>query len=140
RLVLVSNQDGLGTESHPLENFQPVHDFIIETLRSEGIEFIAEHIDRTWPHENASTRKPGIAMLKAYVDDSDRYDIKNSFVIGDRINDEKLAENLGTKAIWLNNNPNLGVAENHVLNEDVVALKSSSWKAIYEFLKLGRRK
>lgn len=140
RLVLVSNQDGLGTESHPLENFQPVHDFIIETLRSEGIEFIAEHIDRTWPHENAPTRKPGVAMLKDYISDNEQYDIGNSFVIGDRINDVKLAENLGAKAIWLNNNPDLGMAENHVLNKEIVALESGSWKAIYEFLKLGRRK
>src|SRR5690606_22591916 len=139
-LILVSNQDGLGTESHPLENFQPVHDFIIETLRSEGVEFIAEHIDRTWPHENAPTRKPGIALLKEYLNNRNEYDIENSFVIGDRVNDVKLAENLGAKAIWLNNNPNLGSAENHVINSSVVALESSSWKTIYEFLKVGKRK
>lgn len=139
-LVLVSNQDGLGTESHPLENFQPVHDFIIETLRSEGVEFIAEHIDRTWPHENAPTRKPGIALLKDYLADEKQYDIKSSFVIGDRVNDVKLAENLGAQAIWLNNNPDLGSDENHVINKESIALETGSWKKIYEFLKLGRRK
>ncbi|WP_118194893.1 bifunctional histidinol-phosphatase/imidazoleglycerol-phosphate dehydratase HisB [Albibacterium indicum] len=140
KLVLVSNQDGLGTESHPLENFQPVHDFIIQTLQSEGVEFLAEHIDRTWPHENAPTRKPGTALLTEYLENDDRYDIANSFVIGDRINDVKLAENLGAKAIWLNNNPHLGSKENHILNKEVVALESGSWKSIYEFLKVGKRK
>lgn len=140
KLVLVSNQDGLGTESHPLENFQPVHDFIIQTLQSEGVEFLAEHIDRTWPHENAPTRKPGTALLTEYLENDARYDIANSFVIGDRINDVKLAENLGAKAIWLNNNPHLGRKENHILNKEVVALESGSWKSIYEFLKVGKRK
>lgn len=140
KLVLVSNQDGLGTESHPLENFQPVHDFIIQTLQSEGVEFLAEHIDRTWPHENSPTRKPGTALLTEYLENDDRYDIANSFVIGDRINDVKLAENLGAKAIWLNNNPHLGSKENHILNKEVVALESGSWKSIYEFLKVGKRK
>lgn len=138
-LVLVSNQDGLGTDSHPVENFQPVHDFIIQTLRSEGISFVAEHIDRTFPHENAPTRKPGIAMLTDYLENVDQYDIKKSFVIGDRINDVKLAENLGAKAIWLNNNPALGTDENHILNEEAVALETGSWKNIYEFLAVGKR-
>src|SRR5690606_32332544 len=80
KLVLVSNQDGLGTESHPEENFQPVHDFIINTLKGEGIEFIAEHIDKTFPHENAPTRKPGTGLLTEYFD-AEKYDLEHSFVI-----------------------------------------------------------
>jgi len=139
KLVLVSNQDGLGTDSHPEENFRPVHDFIINTLDSEGVKFIAEHIDKTFPHENAPTRKPGIALLTEYVN-SDLYDLSNSFVIGDRVNDVKLAQNLGAKAIWLNNNPTLGANENLELDHSTIALETSSWKSIYEFLKLGKRK
>ncbi len=137
-LVLVSNQDGLGTDSHPEENFWPVHDFIIDTFAGEGVTFAAEHIDRTFPHENAPSRKPGTALLTAYFDKS-AYDLTQSFVIGDRINDVRLAQNLGAKAIWLRNNDALGAAEAHEVDESVVALETSDWKAIYEFLKLGDR-
>jgi len=139
KLVLVSNQDGLGTDSHPEENFTPVHDFIINTLKSEGVNFIAEHIDKTFPHENAPTRKPGTALLTEYFN-TDLYDLANSYVIGDRVNDVKLAQNLGAKAIWLNNNPTLGINENLQIDPSSVAVETGSWKAIYEFLKLGRRK
>src|SRR5690554_5998211 len=93
QLVLVSNQDGLGTDSYPENTFHPVHNFIIDTLRNENIEFIAQHIDRTFPHENAPTRKPGTALLNGYFDSS-KYDLEGSFVIGDRINDVLLAQNL----------------------------------------------
>src|SRR5690606_39206279 len=102
-LILVSNQDGLGTASHPEENFWPVHHFIIDTLKGEGVIFAKEHIDRTFPHEHAATRKPGIGMLGEYFDTAS-YNLAESFVIGDRANDVKLAENLGAKVIWLRNN------------------------------------
>src|SRR5690606_17604903 len=125
-LVLVSNQDGLGTDSHPEENFWPVHEFIIDTLAGEGVTFAAEHIDRTFPHENATSRKPGTALLTAYFDKA-TYDLTGSFVIGDRINDVKLAQNLGAKAIWLRNNDALGAAEAHEVDESVVALETSDW-------------
>lgn len=137
-LVLVSNQDGLGTASHPEENFWPVHRFIIDTFAGEGVHFVQEHIDRTFPHENAPTRKPGIGMLEAYFD-VDKYNLAESFVIGDRINDVKLAENLGAKAIWLHNNDELGSAENIRAQRDAIALETTDWKSIYEFLKLGTR-
>lgn len=137
-LVLVSNQDGLGTSSHPEENFWPVHRFIVDTFAGEGVTFAAEHIDRTFPHENAPTRKPGTALLASYFDAS-VYDLAHSFVIGDRINDVKLAQNLGARAIWLRNNDALGAAEAHEIDDSVVALETSDWKAIYEFLKLGER-
>ena len=137
-LVLVTNQDGLGTASHPEENFWPVHHFIINTFAREGVVFAAEHIDRTFPHENAPTRKPGTALLTQYFDKT-QYDLANSFVIGDRINDVKLAQNLGAKAIWLRNNDALGAAEAHEIDESTVALETADWRAIYEFLKLGAR-
>lgn len=137
-LVLVSNQDGLGTSSHPEEYFLPVHHFIMETFAGEGVDFAREHIDRTFPHENAATRKPGIEMLREYLDDT-QYNLAESFVIGDRINDVKLAENLGAKAIWLRNNDDLGKAENVTVQSTCVALETTDWKSIYEFLKLGAR-
>ncbi|MBR3634373.1 MAG: bifunctional histidinol-phosphatase/imidazoleglycerol-phosphate dehydratase HisB [Bacteroidaceae bacterium] len=98
-LILVSNQDGLGTASFPENTFWPVHNFIIQTLRGEEIEFSAQHIDRSFPADNKPTRKPGTAMLTAYMQGD--YDLKNSFVIGDRETDRQLAHNLGAKALIL---------------------------------------
>lgn len=138
-LILVSNQDGLGTDSHPEENFLPVHKFIMDTFEGEGVYFSAEHIDKTFPHENADTRKPGTALLKDYFN-SEKYDLRNSFVIGDRINDVLLAQNLGAKAIWLNNDPNLGSEENLKIDTNSIGIETSSWQKIYEYLKYGRRK
>jgi len=138
KLVLVSNQDGLGTSSHPEENFWPVHQFIIDTFAGEGVHFIKEHIDRTFPHEQADTRKPGIGMLKEYLDEN-QYDLKNSYVIGDRMNDVRLAQNLGAKAIWLRNNDSLGVNEKVQFDPSVVALETTDFKSIYEYLKFGHR-
>ncbi len=137
-LVLVSNQDGLGTDAHPEANFWPVHQFVIDTFKGEGVDFVKEHIDKTFPHENAPTRKPGIGMLTEYFDES-KYDLRNSFVIGDRVNDVKLAQNLGAKAIWLRSNDELGKLENHSFEEGAVAIETTDWKSIYEFLKLGTR-
>jgi len=137
-LILVTNQDGLGTPSHPEENFWPVHRFIMDTFAGEGVVFAAEHIDRTFPHENAPTRKPGTGMLTAYFD-LEKYDLSRSFVIGDRINDVRLAQNLGAKAIWLRNNDELGAAEAHPFDPSAVALETTDWQRVYEFLKLGDR-
>ena len=96
-LVLVSNQDGLGTSSFPEETFWPCQNLMLDTLKGEGIVFDNILIDKTFPHENAPTRKPGTGMLGAYMDGS--YDLAASFVIGDRETDVKLAENLGAKAL-----------------------------------------
>lgn len=137
-LILVSNQDGLGTESHPDANFWPVHDFIVETFEAEGVKFTRQHIDRTFPHEQAETRKPGTGMLKEYFDQQ-LYDLAGSFVIGDRPNDVKLAENLGAKAIWLKANE-LGSEEGLEFQEDSIALETTSWKKVYEFLKYNSRR
>ena len=139
-LVMVSNQDGLGTNKFPEEDFLPIHKHILTSFENEGVHFSAVHIDRSHPEDNLDTRKPGIGMLLDYLKE-DRYDLKNSFVIGDRITDVQLAKNLGCKAIWLNNHPGLGGSEvsDAATLEEVVALETSEWRDIYEFLKLGER-
>lgn len=141
-LVMISNQDGLGTASYPEDTFWPVQNFIVSTFENEGVKFSAFHIDRSFPKDNAPTRKPGTAMLTEYFD-SEKYDLKNSYTIGDRKNDVILAKNLGGKAIWLNNNPDLGSAEftqeQHDALQDVIALETTDWQKVYEFLKLGER-
>ena len=93
-LVLVSNQDGLGTEKFPEEQFHPVHDHIMKSFASEGIVFSEELIDKSFPEDNLHTRKPGTGMFTNYLDNP-LYDISNSYVIGDRITDVQLAKNLG---------------------------------------------
>jgi len=97
-LVMVTNQDGLGTKLYPEETFWPVQNFVLKTLENENIIFSNIHIDKTFVGDNASTRKPGTGMLTQYLNNPD-YDIKGSFVIGDRITDVQLAKNLGCKAI-----------------------------------------
>lgn len=140
-LVMVTNQDGLGTEAFPEDQFWPVHRHIVQSFAGEGVHFAAIHIDRSFPHDNAPTRKPGTGMLTRYLDNPD-YDIANSFVIGDRITDVQLAKNLGCRAIWMNQDPGLGAAEiSHSLDElrSVIALESPHWRDIYAFLKAGLR-
>lgn len=140
-LVMVTNQDGLGTDSHPEENFWAVQNFLIETFKGEGIDFSEVIIDKTFPHENAPTRKPGTALLTHYFD-PEKYDLANSFVIGDRITDVVLAKNLGSKAIWIKQDADLGadeVAEQKNELKQFIALDTTNWKDIYEFLKVGKR-
>ncbi|RYZ23978.1 MAG: bifunctional histidinol-phosphatase/imidazoleglycerol-phosphate dehydratase HisB [Chitinophagaceae bacterium] len=140
-LVLVSNQDGLGTAKFPEPDFIPVHRLIMETFAGEGIHFTKELIDRSMPEDGLDTRKPGTGMFGEYLG-NDAYDIPGSFVIGDRITDVQLAKNLGCGAIWLKNNPDLGGAEvkdSAADLEKVVALETQHWRDIYEFLrKRGR--
>jgi imidazoleglycerol-phosphate dehydratase/histidinol-phosphatase len=141
-LVMVTNQDGLGTGSFPEENFWPIHRHIIKNLENEGVSFHATYIDRSFPKDNSPNRKPATGMLKVYINNPE-YDLANSFVIGDRITDVQLAKNLGCKAIWLNNDPNLGAAEVKDNLKDLtetIAIETHSWEKIYEFLKLGLRK
>lgn len=139
-LVMVTNQDGLGTNSFPEADFWPAQNFILRAFENEGVTFKAAHIDRSFPHENAPTRKPRTGMLTQYF--SPDYDLANSFVIGDRITDVQLAQNLGAKAIWMNEGTGLGSAEISAdiqALKDVIALESTDWEKIYEFLKLGLR-
>lgn len=133
-LVMVTNQDGLGTESHPEEKFYPVHNFIIETLESEGIIFKEILIDRTFERENAPTRKPRTGLLEKYIEGE--YDLENSFVIGDRLSDMHLAENLKAKSVFIKNE-HFELAEEDAEKIDFIA---KSWREIYEFLKLPPRK
>ena len=141
-LVMVTNQDGLGTDAFPEDTFWPLQNFVMKSLVNENIHFSAVHIDRTFPAENAPTRKPGIGMLTNYLN-TDAYDIFNSFVIGDRITDIQLAKNLGCKAIWMIEDDSLGAADTKMnveeLRASTIVLESTSWKKIYEFLKLGLR-
>jgi imidazoleglycerol-phosphate dehydratase / histidinol-phosphatase len=140
-LVLVSNQDGLGTETFPERDFWPAHNLVITTFNNEGVFFKEELIDRSFPEDNLPTRKPGTGMFTAYLNNP-AYDIENSYVIGDRITDVQLAKNLGCKAIWLNNHPGLGGAEvADSLDElrKVVSLETTHWKDIYTFLKKENR-
>lgn len=129
-LVMVTNQDGLGTSSFPEEDFWPVHNLILRTLENEGIRFDEILIDRSLPEENAPTRKPGTAMFTKYM--SGEYDLENSFVIGDRQSDIGLAKNLGAKAIYLK--------KDAPEEDESIVLSTGSWKDIYEFLKLGERR
>lgn len=126
-LVMVSNQDGLGTSSFPEETFWPAHNKTLKAFENEGVVFSEILIDRSFEHENLLTRKPGTAMLTHYL--KGNYDLKNSFVIGDRKTDVQLAKNLGCKAIYLNTDK----AEN-------ADLSTSSWAEIYAFLKSEPRK
>ena len=99
-LVMVTNQDGLGTEAFPEKDFWEVQNFIVKTFDNEDIHFEKVFIDKSYPEENLPTRKPGTGMLTEYF--SDKYDLPNSFVIGDRITDVKLGKNLGCKCFWMN--------------------------------------
>lgn len=141
-LVLPTNQDGLGTASFPEETFWPLHNFVMQSFANEGVRFSEVLIDRTYPHENAPTRKPGIGMFTKYINNPD-YDLANSFVIGDRITDMQLAKNLGCKGIWINNDAALGAKEINdkveALRQSTIVLETTEWSMIYSFLKLGLR-
>ncbi len=131
--VLVTNQDGLGTDSFPENDFFPVHNLMLEILKGEGIEFDEILIDRSFARENKSTRKPNTGLLTKYL--NGEYDLENSFVIGDRETDLRLAKNLGAKAIYLENE-NFDARAFEV--EDFTTVKN--WREIYEFLKRPPRK
>ena len=139
-LVMVTNQDGLGTSSFPETTFWPVHDFLVNTFENEGIVFSEQIIDRTFARDNAPTRKPNTGLLTHYQ--SSTYDLENSFVIGDRMTDIELAKNLGAKGIYINNentegNDELTVSKSELVN--YIALETKDWSAIYEFLKAQDR-
>ncbi|PJB11949.1 MAG: bifunctional histidinol-phosphatase/imidazoleglycerol-phosphate dehydratase [Flavobacteriales bacterium CG_4_9_14_3_um_filter_40_17] len=139
-LVMVTNQDGLGTANFPEETFWPVHHFILKTLEGEGVKFDDILIDRTFPKDNAPTRKPKTGLLTRYFSSS--YDLANSFVIGDRLTDVELAKNLNASAIFINKQTNLGTDEVSVKQAELqkfIALETNNWEQIYTFLKLQTR-
>ncbi|ARS34854.1 bifunctional histidinol-phosphatase/imidazoleglycerol-phosphate dehydratase HisB [Pontibacter actiniarum] len=123
--VMVTNQDGLGTDSYPEDTFWPYQNKMLEVLETEGVRFDDILIDRSFEHEGLETRKPGIGMMKRYL--AGEYDLANSFVIGDRLTDVKLAQNLGAQAIFIGETAAEGAA-----------LSTTDWDAIYTFLKQQR--
>ena len=130
-LVMISNQDGLGTAGFPEETFYPVQDFILQTLENEKVVFSEILIDRSFAKDNLPTRKPNTGLLEKYF--SDKYDLASSFVIGDRETDVQLAKNLGAKAIFIKN-------DNFELAESETVFSVENWREIYEFLRLPPRK
>ncbi len=124
---MVTNQDGLGTERFPEETFWPIHNKLLEILEGEGIRFKAVHIDKTFPEENSPNRKPAIGMVKEYL--TGDYDIKNSYVIGDRITDVDLAKNIGAKAIYFSTEKN-----------EYADLCSHDWRSIADYFLKSPRK
>lgn len=137
-LVMVTNQDGLGTDSFPEDTFHPIHNLLIKTFENEGVVFENILIDRSFPQDNSPNRKPRTGMLTAYMD-AQTYDLSKSFVIGDRMTDMELAKNLGSKGIFIANQPDLGNDEVGDVG-DAIALTTTKWKDIYTFLKAGGRK
>lgn len=137
-LVMVTNQDGLGTPVYPQENFDAVQGKMLEVMEGEGIHFDNIHIDKSFPEDNLPTRKPGTGMLGQYMDGS--YDLQNSYVIGDRLTDVKLAQNLGCKAIFIA--PSIEEGTKMVAEEGLssaCAKVVTNWDQISEFLFAGER-
>ena len=139
-LVMVTNQDGLGTRYFPEAHFWPIQNHIIDCFKIKGVNFTDVHIDRSFAYENLPTRKPGTAMLTKYFEEA-IYDLEHSFVIGGRLTDVQLAKHMGCKAILINYSALID--ENHefdkALLNDVVVLKTKRWKDVYEFLLMERR-
>lgn len=137
-LVMVTNQDGLGTESFPEDTFWPTHNFMITSLKNEGIQFSEVLIDKSLPAENAPTRKPKTGMLTTYIGNCE-YDLEQSYVIGDRLSDMELASNLGSRGILLQNDARMAKAMPKELM-NIVALKTTTWSEVYTMLKAGERR
>ena len=139
-LVIVTNQDGLGTASFPENTFWPVHNFMVQCFENEGVVFKNQYIDRTFAKDNAPTRKPRTGLLTSYFNEN--YDLTNSFVIGDRLTDIELAKNLNSKGILISDGRNLDTTELSVSSSELssfIVLETNQWRMIYEFLKLESR-
>lgn len=138
-LVMVTNQDGLGTDVYPEDTFWGPHNLMLKVLESEGINFKEIVIDRTFAKDNAPTRKPNTGLVTQYMNGD--FDLANSFVVGDRLTDILLAKNMGAKGILLgkSNDESDDHQANGVVLNDTLALKTTNWKEIYEFLKLPPR-
>jgi imidazoleglycerol-phosphate dehydratase/histidinol-phosphatase len=137
--VMVTNQDGLGTESYPEQNFHPCHNLMLRVLSGEGFVFDEMHIDKTFAKDNQPTRKPGNGMLTHFLN-NEEFDLANSFVIGDRWSDIQLAKNMGCKAIYFRSLLHELTDEQEASLRDTIALETNSWIDVYTFLKLGLRK
>ncbi|HMV14598.1 MAG: bifunctional histidinol-phosphatase/imidazoleglycerol-phosphate dehydratase HisB [Chitinophagales bacterium] len=140
KLVMVTNQDGLGTKSFPEKTFWPVHNLMLSVFETEGIIFDDIFIDKTFAKDNAPTRKPNTGLLTKYLDAS-KYDLKNSFVIGDRLTDIQLAKNIGAKGILIGRSADK-TDDKKLNNKELntfIALKTNNWKSIYELLTTPQR-
>ena len=137
-LVMVTNQDGLGTDSFPENTFLPTHNFLLKSLENEGVVFDEILIDKSLPEDNLPTRKPKTGLLNKYLD-AKKYDLKNSFVIGDRLTDMELALNLGSKGIYLFNKDIPELDQLTPKLNEIIVLKTPEWKEIYSYLKLEQR-
>ena len=137
--VMVTNQDGLGTDAYPEKDFEPYQNLMLRTLEGEGFVFDEVQVDKTFAKENKPTRKPGTALL-THLLNNEAFDIANSFVIGDRWSDIELAKNLGCKAIYFHSPIHSLTAEEEARLRDTIAFETDSWSDIYSFLKLGLRK
>ena len=141
-LVMVTNQDGLGTEVYPENQFWPIQNFVVKTFENEGVKFSDILIDRTFAKDNHPTRKPNTGLLERKYLNSPAYDMASSIMIGDRMTDIEFAYNFGGKGIFIDTHEDLATDElkNDISElKDTIALKTSSWKDIYEFLKLKDR-
>jgi len=135
-LVMVTNQDGLGTSSFPEDTFWPAHNKMLSILEGEGIIFKEVLIDKTMPEEQAPTRKPGIGLFGEYM--KGKYDLSKSLVIGDRVTDVELAKNLGAKGIFLkNDSESINWSKNGL--QETLVLETANWDAIYQFLRTEGR-
>jgi len=131
-LVMVTNQDGLGTSSYPESDFWPLQELMVDTMKGEGISWDGIHIDRSFEKDNSPYRKPGTKMLTAYIDGE--YDLSRSWVIGDRWSDSYLAKNLGAKSIFLHEDEGDKATTPEDLS-DTVGLTTTKWSVIYKMLK-----
>jgi imidazoleglycerol-phosphate dehydratase/histidinol-phosphatase len=137
--VMVTNQDGLGTESYPDHTFHPYHDLMLRTLKGEGFVFDEMIIDKTFAADNKDTRKPGTGLLTHFINNPE-FDLANSFVIGDRWSDIQLAKNLGCKAIYFRSSLHAFTPEQETALRNTIAFETADWSELYTFLKLGLRK
>lgn len=140
-LVMVTNQDGLGTDSFPEQDFWPAQNFMLHILKGEGIVFDDILIDKSFPQDNAPTRKPRTGLLQKYLDPA-QYDLQNSFVIGDRMTDMELAKNLNCKGIFINTHEELAMEETSLSEDEmqqIITLSTSNWESIYKSLSLPDR-
>ncbi|MCA6075173.1 bifunctional histidinol-phosphatase/imidazoleglycerol-phosphate dehydratase HisB [Fulvivirga sedimenti] len=136
-LIMVSNQDGLGTDSFPEDTFWPAHTKMLKTLNGEGVHFSSIHIDPSLPAENSRNRKPNTGMLESYLENG--FDKSSSYVIGDRLSDVMLAKNMGCKAILINDGSMKPQLETDGLME-ICSLITTSWQEITSFLLSPSRK
>jgi len=140
-LVMVTNQDGLGTDSYPEDNFWPTHNAMLRALEAEGITFAEQVIDRTFAADNQPTRKPGTKLVEHYM--TGEYNLASSYVVGDRLTDIQLAKNMGAKGIWIATDPELGAEEldaDQLANlDETIALRTTDWEDIYRLLRLDSR-